>query len=376
MLFEFLTGPPDRTTFVTLTVTMLSPLENYRWPAEWEPHAATWASWPVNPATWPGTFERIPAAYAELIAAIACFEPANVLLAAELQNAENRRLLEDACERRGSSFPATFIDIPVNDSWCRDHGPLFLSGRPDSAAANSQLILNWDYNAWGGKYPPWNLDNEVPGRIAQLLNIPTLRPWLILEGGAIEGNGQGTVLTTDSCLLNTNRYPKPNRAAMTDTLCFWLQAEKVVWLPGHGVLGDDTDGHIDQIARFVDETCVLVAATTDDDAPEAPDLRANAAAISAATNSRGQTLRPVLLPLPAAAFEGESRLPASYCNFIHVNGAVIVPTFRDPADDTAMQILQECWPDRRIVGVDCLDLIWGLGGFHCLTQQQPLAGLQ
>lgn len=353
---------------------MLHRLADYRWPAEWEPHAATWASWPVNPATWPGTFERIPAAYAELVAAITCFEPAFLLLAAGQQTAENQRLLEEACARRGSCFPATFVDIPVNDSWCRDHGPLFLSGRQESAAAGSQLILNWDYNAWGGKYPPWDLDNQVPERISQFLGLPALRPWLILEGGAIEGDGTGTVLATDSCLLNPNRYPQPNRAAMNDTLCVWLQAQHIVWLPGHGVLGDDTDGHIDQIARFADETTVLVAAPADEDAPEAPDLRANAAAVSAASNSRGQALQPLPLPLPAPKFEGNSRLPASYCNFIHVNGAVIVPTFRDPADDTAMQILQTCWPDRRIVGVDCLDLIWGLGGFHCLTQQQPLAG--
>jgi len=352
---------------------MMTTLANYRWPAEWEPHAATWGSWPVNPNTWPGTFERIPAAYAELVATIARFEPARLLLPAGAVRESAARLVEQACERNGSRFPVRFHEIPVNDSWCRDHGPIFLNGVPGSPEAGRQIVLDWDYNAWGGKYPPWNLDNEVPRRIADSLQLPRLRPWLILEGGAIEGNGQGTVMTTSSCLLNPNRYPSPDRQAMEDTLRWWLQCQNIVWLPGHGVVGDDTDGHVDQVARFVGNSEVVVAAAVDEDSPEAPDLRANAVAVAAAQNSAGQSLTVIPLPLPSPKFEGDFRLPASYCNFIHVNGGVIVPTFRDPADDIALQILQNCWPDLTVTGVDCLDLIWGLGGFHCLTQQQPLA---
>lgn len=196
---------------------------------------------------------------------------------------------------------------------------------------------------------------------------------MILEGGAIEGNGEGTVLTTESCLLNPNRNPGLDRAAMEDVLRTWLQAKNIVWLPGHGIIGDDTDGHIDQAARFVDSRRVLVAAPYASDAQEAADLCANFEAVANGRNSRGESLEPIPLIMPPPKFLDGNRLPACYCNYCLANGAVIVPTFRDDADDVAMQLLQECYPDRSIVGVDCLDLIWGLGAFHCMTQQQPAA---
>jgi agmatine deiminase len=196
---------------------------------------------------------------------------------------------------------------------------------------------------------------------------------MILEGGAIEGNGAGTILTTSSCLLNPNRNAGVTRQSMEKTLATWLGADHVVWLPGHGIIGDDTDGHIDQVARFVDERRVLVAAPYDDDAPEASDLRENFRAVAESSNSANESLIPLPLRMPQPKFQEEHRLPACYCNYYITNGAVIVPVFDDPADDAAMQLLQDCYPDRSIVGVNAVDLVWGLGAFHCMTQQQPRA---
>ncbi len=235
------------------------------------------------------------------------------------------------------------------------------------------MIIDWDYNAWGGKYPPWDHDQLAARRIAASLGIRCIRPSLTLEGGAIEGDGQGTIMTTESCLLNPNRNLAMTREIMTEILQIWLQAERVIWLPGGGVEGDDTDGHIDQSARFVDADRVLVATPYSEDAPEAHELRQNFEAVAAAIGSNGKHLQPIPLPMPTPKFQDGSRLPACYCNYILVNGGVLVPTFRDPADDRALQILQDCYPDRRIVGVDCLDLVWGLGALHCMTQQQPAA---
>ena len=351
----------------------MNTLTNYRWPAEWEPHDATWVAWPVNPDTWPGIFERIPAAFAEFVAAIARFEPVRILAGGIGVAAAARPLIDTACSRHGSRFVPELIDIPVNDSWCRDHGPIFLTGRRGTAAIGQSVIIDWDYNAWGGKYPPWDLDELTARRIGEHLQIRGLRPDLILEGGAIEGNGAGTILTTESCLLNPNRNPGATRESMEAALMRWLQASNIVWIPGHGIIGDDTDGHIDQVARFVDERRVLIAAPFHPDAPEAADLRANFEAVALGRNSAGESLQPIPLVMPPPKFLDGKRLPACYCNYYLANGAVIVPTFGDSADDDAMQLLQDSYPDRTITGIDAIDLIWGLGAFHCMTQQQPSA---
>ena len=348
-------------------------LTDYRWPAEWEPHDATWVAWPVNPNTWPGLFDRIPAAFAEFVAAIACFEPVRVLAGGAGTFDTARPMIDAACSRHGCRFTPELIDIPVNDSWCRDHGPIFLTGRKGTVAAGESIIIDWDYNSWGGKYPPWDLDEQTARRIGEYLRVPGVRPNLILEGGAIEGNGAGTIMTTENCLLNPNRNVGATRDSMEIALKEWLQAINVVWIPGHGILGDDTDGHIDQVARFVDEHRVLVAASHHPDAVEAADLRANSDAIATGLNSAGELLTPIPLVMPKPKFLDNNRLPASYCNYYLANGAVIIPMFGDPADDDAFQTLQACYPDRKIVGVDAIDLIWGLGAFHCMTQQQPSA---
>ena len=341
-------------------------LRNYRWPAEWEPHAATWVAWPVNKSTWPGIFERIPPAFAQFVANVACFEPVNILLESDKQP-EAHRLMQSACETVGAHFDVRFIDIRVNDSWCRDYGPMFLN--PVSTDNGlSPVILDWDYNAWGEKYPPWDADSAVAKRIAESLSLPSVRPEVVLEGGAVEGNGNGIILTTESCLLNSNRNTKVDRAKMEHTLRNYLGASEIVWLPGQGIIGDDTDGHIDQLARFVEERTTVAAAAYDEDAPEAISLRENRDALQAGNDG---TLTVHELRMPSPKFQQGHRLPASYCNFYVCNGGVIVPTFDDSADDVAMQVLQNLFPHHKVIGVPAIDLVWGLGALHCLTQQHP-----
>ncbi|MCA9060804.1 MAG: agmatine deiminase family protein, partial [Planctomycetaceae bacterium] len=337
---------------------------------EWENHSATWLAWPVNPATWPGIFDRIPPAFAKLVATLARFEPVRIL-APQHVAVSARALVDQECERAASSFEVQFVDIAVNDSWCRDHGPIFLNRRTTSLHQPASVILDWDYNAWGGKYEPFHLDQQTARRIAEFLKVPAIQPGIVLEGGAIDGNGAGTILTTTSCLLNETRNGPVTKAQMESYLHDYLGAQQTVWLPGHGIIGDDTDGHVDQVARFTSRTQVLTAAPWDDDADEAADLRANLDAVVAGVTAEGDQLTAVPVKLPPPKFQQGQRLPASYCNFCFANGAVIVPTFQDPADDEAMSCLQRLFPDRTIAGVDSLDLVWGLGSFHCLSQQQP-----
>lgn len=359
-------------------------LQLYRWPAEWETHSCTWLAWPRNPNTWPGIFERIPPAYARFVAAVARFEPVRLLVRPVLLDAA-RRLVDEACAAAAAVHPVEFISLPYNDSWIRDYGPIFLNrvsaeSVTDAAAGGDsdnvrelpqQLAIDWDYNAWGGKYPPWEADAAAASQVAELCNVPAIRPGIVLEGGAIEGNGRGTILTTENCLLNPNRNGAVQRSIVEQWLQKFLNASRVVWLPGHGIVGDDTDGHIDQVARFVDDHRVLVAAPFSEDADEAAALRANRAAVEAATNQDGTTLQTLPLPMPSPMYEQGHRLPACYCNYYLCNGGVIVPTFDDAADEHALSLLQSCYPQREVVGVAARELIWGLGAFHCMSQQQP-----
>jgi agmatine deiminase len=351
----------------------IPPLTDFRWPAEWEQHVCTWAAWPVNAPTWPGIFDRIPEAFARFIATVAQFEPVRLLAGGEGVRESARPVLNRALDRIGSKYPVELVDIPVNDSWCRDYGPVFLNGRANSSQPGRSVIVDWSYNAWGNKYGPWDLDALAAGAISGKIGIPSVRPGLVLEGGAIEGNGAGTILTTESCLTHPNRNSGATRDSMEQALRWWMQGQHIVWVPGGGIIGDDTDGHIDQSARFVSPASVVVASPHDNDAPEAAALRANSKAIRTSTNASHESLRVIPLPNPEPKFHQQNRLPASYCNYMLANGAVIMPAFRDAADDNAMQILQDCFPDRAVVSVDALDLVWGLGAFHCLTQQQPMA---
>ena len=356
----------------------------YRWPAEWEPQASVWLSWPRNRATWPGHFEPVPGEFAQFVRLIAEYEPVNVLAGGKEVMAQARALVGDLKN-------VTLHDISTNDAWCRDHGPTFLSQSPDqwsgcsaseagnSIAGRNQIaprpmvgaLVDWDYNAWGGKYPPFDLDNQVSARIAELQGRKVFTPGIILEGGAIDGNGRGTILTTASCLLNSNRNSQLSRDDMERYLRDYLAAKKILWLAGGEIAGDDTDGHIDQIARFVNPTTVVCSIWDDPADDNYGPTQQNFVELQQMTDSEGQPLDIIPLRLPRPLFCDGQRLPAGYANFLIVNGAVIVPQFGDAADNEALRTLAPLFPDRDVRGCPSLNLIWGLGSFHCLSQQEP-----
>ena len=332
----------------------------YRWPAEWEPHAATWLSWPHNRNSWPNKFEPIPGAFAEFVRVLAEHEPVNILAGGESVMAEAQRNV-------GSLSAVTLHNIRTNDAWCRDHGPTFLIGPADDRPA----LVDWEYNAWGGKYPPYDADNAVPRQIAALQNRRRFVPGIILEGGAVEGNGCGVVLTTEQCLLNPSRNPTLGRAEIEEYLFEFLVARKVLWLSGGEMAGDDTDGHIDQLARFVDPSTIVAAYEDNPQDINHESLRRNFDELQGMTDQDGRPFKVIRLPMPSPKFFNEQRLPASYLNFYIANGLVVVPQYEDPADRIAVETLAGLFPDRRVVGLPALDLIWGLGAFHCLSQQEP-----
>jgi agmatine deiminase len=331
----------------------------YRMPAEWEPHAATWLSWPHRLATWPGKFAPIPQLYVRLVRELAAVEHVHILAGGHPM-AQAKVLLRGIAN-------VTLHGIPTDDAWLRDSGPTFLTGPANVPPA----LVDWGYNAWGGKYPPYDQD-EVLGRlIARRLNRICYEPGLILEGGAIDVDGRGTLLTTESCLLNPNRNPNLSRQKIERYLADYLAVTKVLWLNG-SVVGDDTDGHIDEQARFV-ALGTVVAAVEDDPRDEnyAP-LQDNLQHLRSFTDAAGKPLEIIPLPMPRPVVHDGERLPASYCNFYLANGLAIVPQFGDPADARAVEILAPLLPGCRICPLPARDLVWGLGAFHCITQQEPM----
>lgn len=330
-------------------------------PAEWEPHAATWLSWPHNRDSWPGQFDPVPQIWADLVNVLCQAEPVQVLAGGEAVMAEALRLV--------GHLPNVHLhDIPTNDAWTRDHGPMFLSG----PAGAEPALVHWGYNAWGGKYPPFDRDQQVPRQIAEKLGLRRFEPGIILEGGAVDVNGSGSLLTTEQCLLNPNRNAGLSRAEIERYLADYCAARHVIWLGG-GIVGDDTDGHIDELARFVAQRTV-VAAVEDD--PRDVNYRAladNVTRLHAACDEQGRPLEVVTISMPRPVYFGEHRLPASYMNFYIANGLVIVPQFGQPSDVVAVDTLARLFPGRRVCGMRAVELAWGLGAFHCITQQQPAA---
>ncbi|HVX11645.1 MAG TPA: agmatine deiminase family protein [Pirellulales bacterium] len=331
----------------------------YRMPAEWERHAATWLSWPHNRNSWPEQFEPVPGIWAELVRVLSTAEPVHILAGGAAVLSEARRLVGDLPR-------VTLHDIPTNDAWMRDHGPTFLSGPADAEPA----LVHWGYNAWGGKYPPFDLDQQVPRGIADLLGRRRFEPGIVLEGGAIDVNGSGSLLTTEQCLLNPNRNAGMTREEIERYLADYCGARHVIWLGG-GIVGDDTDGHIDELARFVSPRTVVAAVESNPRDINYEPLRDNLARLQAASDEQGRPLEIVKLPMPAPVFHGEHRLPTSYMNFYIANGLVVVPQFGQPTDATAIETLTRLFPDRRICGLRAVELAWGLGAFHCITQQEP-----
>jgi len=336
----------------------------YYFPAEWAPHVATWLSWPHKEASWPGKIQSIYAVYAQFVKALAEGEQVCINVDNSTMQTEAVRWLQEV----GTDLTkVTFYHHPTNDAWCRDHGPAFLV---NPEAALKKVVIKWKYNAWGEKYPPHDLDNLIPYRIAEVRQLPIFQPGIVMEGGSVEFNGRGTVLTTTACLLNPNRNPHLNQAQIEQYLHDYYGVINVLWL-GDGIVGDDTDGHIDDITRFVNEdTVVTVVERNPNDGNYQP-LQENLKSLNRMRLENGKQLNIIELPMPSAVIYEDQRLPASYANFYIGNAAVVVPTYRDPNDDLALQILEKCFPDRQVIGLDSTDIIWGLGSFHCLSQQEP-----
>jgi len=333
----------------------------YRMPAEWEPHAATWLSWPRREGiSFPDSFDRVLPALRAMVEALIESEEVCINVCNGAHEAEARAVLDGLRMER-----VTFYRVPTNEPWCRDHGPIFLTRNADPRVA----IVDWDYNAWGGKYPPCDLDEVVPTRVGQFLHLPVFYPRMILEGGSIEVNGAGALLTTESCLLNPNRNPSLGRAEIEQRLRDYFGVQDILWL-GEGIEGDDTDGHIDDLARFVSENTVVTAVEENREDKNYEPLQENLARLRQMKVEQGE-IEIVTLPMPKKIVREGQRLPASYANFYIANSCLLLPTFADPNDETALSILQKLFPDRRAIGIDCRELIWGLGTFHCLTQQQP-----
>jgi agmatine deiminase len=333
----------------------------YRMPAEWEPHTATWLSWPRREGiSFPNSFDRVLPILRKMVAALLESEPVNINVCNGAHEAEARAALDGLPNER-----LTFHMIPTNEPWCRDHGPIFLTREEEPRLA----VVDWDYNAWGGKYPPCDLDEVVPTRIAEKLNLPVYHPGMILEGGSIEVNGAGALLTTESCLLNRNRNPQLSREQIEQKLRDYLGVRDILWL-GDGIEGDDTDGHIDDLTRFVSERAVVTVLEDDSKDANYSPLQANLEGLRGLT-IKGQAIEITTLPMPRKILRENLRLPASYANFYIANKCVLLPTFADPNDAAAIVVLERAFPARQIVPIDCRELIWGLGAFHCLTQQQP-----
>lgn len=339
----------------------------YLMPAEWEEHEGTWLCWPHNVEHWPGKFEPIPLMYVEFVRAIAESEKVFVCV----NDAAMEKVARGFLGRGGVSDAlmanVKFFHIPTDASWSRDHGPIFVRD-----SAGKLVITDWIFNCWGEKYPPWDLDDVVPQKVGAALGMQVLEPGIVMEGGSIDVNGKGLLLTTSQCLLNKNRNPHLSREQIEKYLSDYFGAQKILWLK-EGIVGDDTDGHIDDIARFVSEDTVVCAVESDPQDENHTILQECYNDLLKMTDLQGRPLKVVKLPMPLPVVYENRRLPASYANFLITNRSVLVPTFRCSRDEEALKVLGECFPGRKMVGIDCWDLVWGLGTLHCATQQQPRA---
>lgn len=372
---------------------MPTPAElGYRMPAEWRRHAATWLSWPKDPETWPDRVPQVEEIFLQMMAALAPQEIVNLLVDDAAAEAAIRARL---------GFPGLenirFHQIPTVDSWIRDYGPNFLLAEPSSG--KTHIVVNsleqalaeddklkfirhpvafndWIFNAWGNKYEELKQDDSIPARLESLLGVPRFKPGIVMEGGSIEVNGAGCVLTTEQCLLNSNRNPHLSKNEIEQHLRSYLGVEKVLWL-GEGIVGDDTDGHIDDIARFVGPNVIVCAIEEDPEDANYKLLRDNLHRLRTMTDATGRRFEVVTLPMPGVVGGTSTdkrnldRLPASYANFYIANEVVLAPVFGHANDSRALATLQKLFRDRRVVGINCEPLVWGMGTIHCVTQQQP-----
>ena len=340
--------------------------QGFFFPAEWHTHRATWLSFPQSSDSWDygDRLERIYPAYMAFVKAISESEKVCINAKDEAHKALIINLLD---EYEIDKNEVEVLLHPNNDSWCRDHGPAFLI----NPATNQRMIVEWGYNAWGGKYPPFDDDDKIPVLVAEYLNLPYVVPGIIMEGGSVEFNGAGTVLTSKSCLLNENRNPHLNQTQIEQYLCDYYGVEQVLWVT-EGIVGDDTDGHIDDTTRFINADTVLTVVENDETDDNYLPLKQNLEDLRAMRLLNGKALTIIELPMPNAVYDSGIRLPASYANFLITNSSIIVPTYRCDKDAIALDIIQTCFPEHKIVGIDATEIIWGLGSFHCLSQQEPI----
>lgn len=337
----------------------------YYFPPEWARHEATWLSWPHKEASWPGKIDSIYPAYCQFIKILALDEKARINITNE---AMKNFALEHLTKAGVDLQQVEFFYHPTNDAWCRDHGPAFLI---NPKADVKKVVVDWGYNAWGNKYPPFDLDDAIPALIGKHYDIPVFHPDIIMEGGSVEFNGKGTVITSSCCLLNKNRNPHLGQEDLEQYLADYYGIEQVLWV-ADGIEGDDTDGHIDDTIRFVNEDTVLTVVETDLNDENFKPLQKNLKSLNRMRLLTGKQLNVIELPMPDAVTCDGMRLPASYANFYISNKHVIVPVFNNEKDEKALEIISLAFPDREVTGIDSTDIIWGLGSFHCLSQQEPL----
>lgn len=337
----------------------------YRFPAEWEKHHATWLSWPHNLETWPGErLNKILPAYLEFIKVVSQSEKVRINLNGQKEQ-DQARLMAD--QYQINSDQLEFFHHPTNDCWCRDHGPAFLV---NSKAEAPKILINWEYNAWGGKYPPFDQDNLVPLRMGKSLDLPVVSPGIIMEGGSVEFNGTGTIITTASCLLNKNRNPHLAKLDIEKYLVDFYGADQIIWLH-EGIAGDDTDGHVDDITRFVNADTVITVYEDQKSDDNYQTLKKNIDHLKCQRLLNGKQLNIIEIPMPKPVFSEGLRLPASYANFYFANQALILPTYQSKQDQYVLEMLKQVVTDREVIGIDSTEIIWGLGSFHCLSQQEP-----
>jgi agmatine deiminase len=338
----------------------------YRMPAEWEPHAATWFTWPrPEGISFPDKYQTVPPVYAALIRHLVEVEEVHI----NVWNAEKEELVRGILTELETPLERVrFHHFPAYEPWCRDHGPIFLVR--EEKGRRERAIVDWGYNAWGNKYPPYDLDDAVPEHVAAYRQLPLFQPGIIMEGGSIEVNGRGTLMTTEACLLNPNRNPDLTQNQIEQYLKDYLGVTNILWL-GDGIIGDDTDGHIDDLSRFINPHTIVTVMEEDPADENFEILKENRARLEECRDEQSRCFNIVELPMPGRIEHEGQRLPASYANFYIANGIVLAPTYRSKNDARALEILQREMPKHKVIGIDSTELIWGLGSFHCISQQEP-----
>lgn len=355
---------PPLTRMFTEVMTSSTPAQQgYSMPAEWEPHEATWISWPHSDgSSFPNAYQRVIPTFVKMVKAIAESETVCINVKDGDQEKLVRSLLNGTPPER-----IQFFHVRTNEPWCRDHGPIFLKRKEKPQLA----AIDFGFNAWGYKLSPFEEDDAAATEMANKLGLPVFDCGdFVLEGGSIDVNGDGTVLTTESCLLNPNRNPDLTRGDIEQKLRDFIGVKQILWL-GDGIEGDDTDGHVDDITRFISRDTVVTVVEEDEDDPNYEPLQVNFDRLHSMQLADGSPLRVLKLPMPSRIMRDGQRLPASYANFYIGNSVVLLPAYQDTNDAWALSVLKEAFPQRKIIPIDCRELIWGLGAFHCLTQQQP-----